>query len=318
MRTQLRMRSIIKGLATTMPVLHRAANSAAGSPVGARYYYSVWLRHLVKVHAACNGLNLNVVGELGPGDGLGIGLCALLSGAQRYIGLDRLPFAMAADNLVILDELRQLFEARTPIPDDAEFPGVFPKLDNYAFPSHVLDDTRLNEALDAGRIARIQAALQAVSEGRDGSPLLSYAAPWDESSNIQERQVDLLLSQAVLEHVDGIDQAYAAMRRWLKPDGVMSHRIDYTCHGITRDWYGHWTVSEPMWRIARGRRAYFINRLPHSAHVEALVQAGFEIVETDASRTLQPAPAALVCIAHLTDDLAIRGAYLIARPQGLA
>lgn len=93
----------------------------------------------------------------------------------------------------------------------------------------------------------------------------------------------------------------------------MSHRIDYTCHGITRDWYGHWTVSAGMWRVVRGRRAYLINRLPHSAHVAALEKNGFEIVACLPTVTAQAAPADAVRVSHAASDLGVKGAYIVAR-----
>ena len=102
--SQLRWQSVLKGSITYIPLFNRWSNSQAGSPVGARYFYSVWLRHLVKVASVRPNFCINVVAELGPGDALGIGICALLSGAQRYIGLDRIAFGLRADNLSLLDE----------------------------------------------------------------------------------------------------------------------------------------------------------------------------------------------------------------------
>lgn len=32
-----------------------------------------------------------------------------------------------------------------------------------------------------------------------------------------------------------------------------------------------------MWQLVRGNRAYLINRLPHSRHVEAMEQSGFQV-----------------------------------------
>jgi hypothetical protein len=46
-------------------------------------------------------------GELGPGDSIGAGLAALLSGADRYVGLDVMPFLARADLEKIFDELVQ-------------------------------------------------------------------------------------------------------------------------------------------------------------------------------------------------------------------
>jgi hypothetical protein len=268
------------------------------------------MRHLVSVAKVQPGFSFEIVAELGPGDALGIGICALLSGAKRYIGLDRLAFGLRANNLLLLDELLALFQARAPIPGDDEFPGVYPTLTNYQFPTNILSDETLGVSLATPRLARIRAALTGnIGFSREG--LLSYVAPWDSSDKVLPGSVDFLLSQAVLEHVDDIDAAYAAMRQWLRPSGVMSHRIDYTSHGISRDWYGHWTVSPALWRIVRGRRAYLINRLPHSGHVAAMQRNGFEIKHCVRTIASSPAPEKALRIAHAISDLEIKGAFFV-------
>ena len=38
--------------------------------------------------------------------------------------------------------------------------------------------------------------------------------------------MDFLYSQAVLEHVEDLDNTYKAMQKWLKPSGFISHTID--------------------------------------------------------------------------------------------
>jgi SAM-dependent methyltransferase len=309
--SQLRWQSIAKGLGTMVPLVDRLANSAAGSPVGARYFYSVWLRHLTSVAALRPGLCFDVVAELGPGDALGLGICALFSGAKRYIGLDLVPFGLSADNLPILDEIYELFQRREPIPDDDEFPRIYPKLTNYAFPQQLLTDDLLAASLAPERVIAIRQALMGDMRFTDNA-IFSYTAPWNDSGSISPGKVDLLLSQAVMEHVDDIDGAYAAMRRWLKPQGVMSHRIDYTSHGIARDWYGHWTVSPALWRVVRGHRAYLINRLPHSAHIAAMNNNGFEILASNPTISEMPAPGSLLRVPYEPADLSVKGAFVVA------
>lgn len=313
MISQLRWQSLAKGILTLVPVVDRLANSTAGSAVGARYFYSVWLRHLCSVAEVRPDLQFEVVAELGPGDALGLGICALLSGASRYIGLDRVAFGIHADNLAMLDELHSLFQARSPIPGDDEFPGVFPKIKDYSFPSHLLTDDRLGASLAPERISLIRQALLSDMRFTDDA-LLSYAAPWDAIEQVKPGTVDLLVSQAVMEHVDDVDSAYAAMRRWIKREGVMSHQIDYTCHGITRDWYGHWTVPPALWRVVRGRRAYLINRLPHSSHLAALKRNGFELLACASTVSEMLAPAGSMRIAYEPTDLSTKGAFIVARP----
>lgn len=307
--SQLRWQSALKGAMTYIPLFNRWSNSQAGSPVGARYFYSVWLRHLVKVASVRPDFSINVVAELGPGDALGIGICALLSGAQRYIGLDRIAFGLRADNNALLDELALLFKNQTPIPDDREMSGVYPKLEDYGFPHHLITKDTLDFTLSDQRLERLCKCLHSNDLNND---LFSYAAPWDSENILNPASVDLLISQAVLEHVDGIEGAYEAMHNWLKPNGVMSHRIDYTSHGITRDWFGHWTISAGLWRLVRGRRAYLINRMPHSSHISALQQSGFNIASCITTNAESPAPLQGIRVPHLPSDLAIKGAYIVA------
>ena len=81
--------SLIKGMGTYLPGITRFIQKKSGATVGtssARYCYSVWLRHLVIAYK--NGFveHPKVVAELGPGDSLGIGLSALISGADAYYG----------------------------------------------------------------------------------------------------------------------------------------------------------------------------------------------------------------------------------------
>ena len=78
--------------------------------------------------------------------------------------------------------------------------------------------------------------------------MVSYKAPWNAPDVIDDASVDLIFSQAVLEHVDDLQGVYAAMRKWLKPDGIMTHQIDFKCHGKANAWNGHWTYSDFVWR----------------------------------------------------------------------
>jgi hypothetical protein len=76
------------------------------------YCYEVWLKHLTLLWA--NGLRTipDTVAELGPGDSLGTGLAALLSGANHYYALDIIRYADTPRNLMIFDQLVDLFQRR--------------------------------------------------------------------------------------------------------------------------------------------------------------------------------------------------------------
>ena len=118
------------GYAAAVGLLRRARTRKAS----ARYCYSVWLRHLLALHQ--NGLapKLEVVAEVGPGDSIGTGLAALLSGAEFYVAVDFVRYANVSENLDVFEELLDLFERRAPLPDDEEFPDIYPKLRSCRFP----------------------------------------------------------------------------------------------------------------------------------------------------------------------------------------
>ena len=271
----MQLRPILRGLKSYLPI--SATPKSTGGTISARYCYAVWLRHQVLLAESGLDPHPHTVAELGPGDSLGSGLAALLSGVQRYIALDVVHFATPERNLAIFDELVALFRARAPIPDAQEFPQVHPRLSSYDFPSHILSEAHLARALAPQRIQKLRADLAALHAPSPHSAI-SYICPWTDASVIQPASADFIFSQAVLEHVDDIHLTYNACHQWLTPTGVMSHQIDFKSHGITDVWNGHWGYPDWLWRIARGRKPYFLNRAPLSGHVAAIQQARFQIL----------------------------------------
>ena len=263
---------ILKGTLTWVPVLNdwRIRRASTGGSDSSRYCYSAWLRHLLMLNRHGFRIKGSRVGELGPGDSIGIGLAALLSGADQYIGLDIVPFSLKADLEKVLDELANLYLHRELIPDNDEFPRLRPKLESYEFPSHVIDLSDLS--------ARTERVRHALSTGVKHSTLVTYQAPWTSLNDIALGSLDLIFSQAVLEHVDNLEKTYQAMFAWLKPGGYASHVIDFSAHGLSPFWNGHWAYSDLQWRFVRGRREFLLNRLPSSAHVACARKLGFEIL----------------------------------------
>ncbi|MDB5762883.1 MAG: hypothetical protein JWQ21_1878 [Herminiimonas sp.] len=121
------LRPIIFGIKSYIPgAIHRFQANSGGGTTSARYCYSVWLRHLAM--AKINGLDPlpKVVAELGPGDSLGVGLAALISGSEKFLAFDVLSYANTEMNLKVFDELIPMFRNRIDIPGDQEFPAVSP------------------------------------------------------------------------------------------------------------------------------------------------------------------------------------------------
>lgn len=276
------LRLLLGGLKSYFPVLHTDYTGAVGRTTGA-YCYSVWMRHLSLILRAVPSFAPRTVVELGPGDSLGVGCAALLSGADQYIGLDIVAHAKPEHDVQVLDELVELFEQQASIPDGRVFPNLHPKLSSYRFPSRLFtDDGPRRIRLDPARLRAIRAAL-AERQGLlyDNLPI-GYTAPWGPRT-LDRQSVDLVLTQAVLQDMSHeparseLAGSFQAMSRWLRKGGVMSHQINFAFPGGL-EWNHHWRHSDAAWRLVRGHRPFFENREPLSTYLALCEDNDFEVV----------------------------------------
>jgi hypothetical protein len=202
---------------------------------------------------------------------VGVGIAALLSGARRYIGLDVVAYARPAENIELVDELRDLFQRRAPGPVDG-----WPRPPTEGFPSNILPDERLAASMAPERVEAIRTALRGEPSGRDDVSL-EYIAPWTRPDVIEAGSVDFLLSHCVLEYVPDLGDICRSARAWLRRGGLMSHQIDLGAHLLSRRWYGNWVYPRWLWRIVAGGRPFALNLQPASAYLEAIEEAGFEV-----------------------------------------
>jgi hypothetical protein len=242
------------------------------------------MRHLV-ISWECGGLRSfpNSLLELGPGSSFGVGLAAMLTGANQYYALDAIKFTDLKTNLATLDELVRLFQDRASIPHGDEFTTeVRPPLKTYDFPTHILDDEHLKKCLSPDRVQLIRQALESAfseSKQKQNSKIqIFYLAPWSDYKVLPEGCADMILSNTVLECIDNLEEVFEAFLYWLIDGGFMSHNIDVGCHGCTKKWNGHWAISKLEWSMMRGKRPYLINREPYSTYVKLLAKLGFSIV----------------------------------------
>jgi hypothetical protein len=226
----------------------------------------------------------SVVAEVGPGNSLGIGLAALLSGARAYHAFDVINFVNPLRDIEIVERIAELFARRAPISKGGEFENVRPPLATHDFPGEILSRDHLERALQLRRSAIREAILRhaGLCTQPNDAIVLRYSTDWGshDSTLRREAKVDLVLSQAVMQYVDDLDAAYRAHFRWLRPGGMVSHQIDFSAHETGWDWNAHWTISDLQWRIIRGGKTFFCNRQPYSAHLDSMRRAGFEVVGT--------------------------------------
>ena len=276
------LRLMLGGLKSYFPVLHAGYKGAVGQTTGA-YCYSVWLRHLSIIVRALPSFAPRVVVELGPGDSLGLGCAALLSGADQYIGLDVVAHADPEHDAKVLDELVGLFQQHAPIPDGRVFPNLQPKLSSYGFPSRLFtDDGPRRIRLEPARLQAIRTALVERQDLLYDNLPIGYTAPWGPRT-LDRQSVDLVITQAVLQDMSHeprrseLAGAFQAMSRWLRKGGVMSHQINFSFPGGTV-WNHHWRHSDAAWRLVRGNRPFFENRAPLSTYLALCEENDFEVV----------------------------------------
>lgn len=278
MRRLPRLKPLAKGLASfvvpRLGTVHGYAN-----PLGTRSAescYSIFLRHITALHGLGVQQVPHTVAELGPGSSLGTGLAALIAGAETYYALDIIDFSDRQTNLAIFDALADMFRERRPIPSRGVHSLRFPDLDSYAYPDFL---TRIAPGAFERRVAAIRHDIAAGT-----GIFIRIAAPWTELSRIAHGSVDWVFSQSVMEHIDDLDGVYTTLARWVKPSGWTSHLIDFSSHGMTREWNGHWMLADPVWSALRGRRPYLINRQPYTDHRTLSDQHGFDSIHERRSK----------------------------------
>jgi hypothetical protein len=309
---------VLGGLKSYFPFLPTNYKGTGGT-TNTSYCHSVWLRHLTLLHRAGLDTKPHTMVEIGPGDSIGMGLAALLSGVERYLALDVVEHANDDANRRVFDELLPYFQDRAPMAGDEEHPGTHPKLDSYAFPRDILTESRLAEALAPERIARIRRSITRGPAG-DGGSMIRYVCPWFDAGVVDAGSVDMVCSQGALQDMDDehdqdvLQTALRAMASWLRVGGVMSHHIDFYVP-LGEYWNEHWSYSDLKWKMIRGRRPYFRNRQPLSRYLDLFEQYGFRVVSVVRGREASPLRRDQLVprYRHLTDDdLATRCGTIVA------
>ncbi len=244
---ELRARPLAAGLLSCIPKLYDWWDNRrpTGNTASSTYAKGIWSFHRDNYARYMQGARPRTVAELGPGATLATCIAALCDGVERAVGLDVCPYAGGSSrNLQMLEEL---------------------------WPAPTQPDPRRQALI--GAIEGLGSA--------DRLAALQYVAPWTSAGALPHDSVDLIFSHSVLEHVDDPETAYTACFRWLRPGGLMSHKIDHSCHGITRSWNGHYAIPAWLWKVIRGGRPYLLNRLTTSDHGHLIRAAGFEILQED-------------------------------------
>ena len=139
--------------------------------------------------------------------------------------------------------------------------------------------------------------------------------------DIPDQSVDLIWSQAVLEHLrlHEFDDHLLEMRRILKPTGLCSHHIDLKDHlgGSLNNLRFSNNIWEAEWMASSG---FYTNRIRYSSMIKRFEQAGFqvEVVRVGHFPTLQiPVEKLAPEFQKLTaEELAVNRFKVLLRPAG--
>jgi SAM-dependent methyltransferase len=157
---------------------------------------------------------------------------------------------------------------------------------------------------------------------------LTYLAPRDaRATGLPDRSVDFVSSTDTLEHVppDHIASILSECRRLLKPNGVLSCRIDLEDHYFRFDRslsrYNFLRYSDRTWGLVNSS-LHYLNRLRYPDYVRLVEDAGFELVEERLSRASEEQLAELAGLelaeryrdGYTLEQLGVRGVTLVARP----
>ena len=262
---------------------HKKMKPKSGhSSSNARFCYSLWLRILVYLNEHNIDVKPSLVAELGPSHSFGVGICALLCGADKYFALDIENNYNPYLTERIFVELIELLKNEEPIPNDSIFPQINIRIRNYAFPEYILAEDLLSKTLDENRLKQILSDIQ--NANKKSTRYISYYSPWQLQNNklkIREQNIDLVFSRAVLEHVDSPEEIYMDISEIIKNDSLMVNDIEYHSHGLSKYWNGHMFFSQYLWKIIEGKRHYFLNRYSHTQHEKLTTEYGFEINQSE-------------------------------------
>lgn len=163
-----------------------------------RCFYDYFKLLQVPLAERSSFLNGKVVLEYGPGDVLGVALLMYAHGAAEVHCVDRFPLQRATPKtLAIL--------------------------------------ARLLDSLEGDVRRRACSAFKREGDPSSGfdSSKVAYLVTKNGVSN-SLRRYDLILSRAVLEHVDNLDATFIDMRDALRSGGVCVHLVDLKSHGLDR------------------------------------------------------------------------------------
>jgi SAM-dependent methyltransferase len=185
--------------------------------------------------------------EIGPGPDLGTGLVILAMGARSYVAIDKNELIWKTPQLFYDTLLEKL--------------KTFPRYENAKAALKVFRHNNVND-------------------------VFSYACGPD-LNGLTFKKFDVLVSQAVLEHIINIESVFETLYKRIAPGGLMIHEIDFGTHtGIIRDIdpLNHLRYCSAIWNLLKFDGSP--NRLQLSDYKNVFNQLGFRKIEVKVLKIL--------------------------------
>ena len=247
-----------------------------------RGVFDKYCRHIAQPDDDTALSNKTVV-ELGPGDTMATAFCFLAYGAARVVCFDRFK--------LVLDTTKNTLIAR-------QLLSILPEQQRLRMQAILSFDDRGQALWDTSR--------------------LQYLHNRNENIELENNSVDIIVSNAVLEHVQDLDALFASMHRILKPGGVMVHAADLKAHGLNYSTeLDFLTIPATLWKCMTFYRGA-PNRMRKTGYENLLAAHGFEctffkvtshISQEDISTFMLKHPD---CAARFSDDDLACGGFLFA------
>jgi SAM-dependent methyltransferase len=228
--------------------------------------------------------------EIGPGDTVTIALLFLAYGAARVICFDRFPLVQNREK-------------------------------------NRLSALRLLEILPAQQKARLEKIISFdgsadITRDRD---CLRYSHDATGAIPAQDATIDLVVSNAVLEHVSDLEALFCEMARSMKPGAAMVHAADLGPHQLDfRTALDFLAVPERLWQMMTSHRGA-PNRARKSCYELLLKKHCFEILKFEVTERFTPEDIDLITasVPHLRqtmsrEDLSCRSILFSARKTAAA
>ena len=178
--------------------------------------------------------------EYGPGDTLCMALLLYAYGARRVTCVDRFPLSRLSANNI----------------------GAY---------HHLLN------TLPAGPRDRAQSAFKQKNQVTSGFDPAAIAYKVTPNGLAGSGSYDLILSRAVLEHVNNLEETMRDIKRNLKPGGISIHKVDLKSHGLDRYTDFDFLTRRPLaYRLMYSHKGC-PNRWRVNKYRELAKQAGLEL-----------------------------------------